>query len=90
MGYLKRLSLDKLKIDQSFVREVTEDADDKALVTAIIQMAHSLGMTTIAEGVETEAQAEFLRNKGCDAIQGYWYSRPLELPDFNAWIARER
>ncbi len=90
MGYLKRLSLDKLKIDQSFVREVTEDADDKALVTAIIQMAHSLGMTTIAEGVETEAQAEFLRNKGCDAIQGYWYSRPLELPDFNAWIVRER
>ncbi len=89
MGYLKRLALDKLKIDQSFVREVIEDADDKALVTAIIQMAHSLGMTTIAEGVETEAQAEFLRMKGCDAIQGYWYSRPLEVRDFEDWAQRQ-
>ncbi len=86
MGYLKRLSLDKLKIDQSFVRDVTIDTDDKAIVTAIIQMAHSLGMTTIAEGVETAEQAEFLRTKGCDAIQGYWYSHPLTTSGFEALV----
>ncbi len=90
MGYLKRLSLDKLKIDQSFVRDVTTDADDKAIVTAIIQMAHSLGMATLAEGVETEAQAEFLRTKGCDAIQGYWYSHPLSVAEFEALVGCAR
>lgn len=84
MGYLKRLSLDKVKIDQSFVRDLITDADDKAIVTAIIHMSHNLGMATLAEGVETEEQAELLRNKGCDAIQGYWYSRPLSATDFEA------
>ncbi len=86
LAYLKRLSLDKIKIDQSFVRDVTTDADDQAIVTAIVQMAHGLGLSTIAEGVETEAQAEFLRNKGCDAIQGYWYSRPLDPAGFEALL----
>ncbi len=86
MSYLKRLSLDKLKIDQSFVRDLTTDADDKAIVTAIIQMAHSLGMATLAEGVETEEQAEFLRTKGCDAIQGFWYSHPLKAVEFEALV----
>ena len=90
MAYLKRLSLDKLKIDQSFVRDVTTDADDQAIVTAIVQMAHSLGLSTIAEGVETEAQAELLRTKGCDAIQGYWYSRPLDAAEFEALLDRDR
>ncbi len=88
MGYLKRLSLDKIKIDQSFVRDLTSDDDDKAIVTAIVQMAHSLGMATIAEGVETEAQANFLRIKGCDAIQGYWYSHPLRASEFEALLDR--
>ncbi len=90
MSYLKRLSLDKIKIDQSFVRDLSTDDDDKAIVTAIIQMAHSLGMATIAEGVETEAQADFLRIKGCDAIQGYWYSHPLSTAEFAARLALSR
>jgi EAL domain-containing protein (putative c-di-GMP-specific phosphodiesterase class I) len=88
MGYLKRLSLDKIKIDQSFIRDLTSDDDDKAIVTAIVQMAHSLGMGTIAEGVETEAQANFLRIKGCDAIQGYWYSHPLSEGEFEVLLDR--
>jgi diguanylate cyclase (GGDEF)-like protein/PAS domain S-box-containing protein len=88
MSYLKRFAVDKLKIDQSFVRELTVDRDDQAIVTAIVQMAHSLGMTTIAEGVETEAQRDFLRERGCDELQGYLFSRPLAPADFEAFLAR--
>lgn len=77
MSYLKRFSVDKLKIDQSFVRDLEKSSDDLAIVKAISQMAHSLGMKTIAEGVETRSQAKLLRQQGCDEIQGYLYSRPL-------------
>lgn len=80
MSYLKRFSVDKLKIDQSFVRDLEKSSDDLAIVKAISQMAHSLGMKTIAEGVETRSQAKLLRQQGCDEIQGYLYSRPL-APD---------
>ena len=86
MSYLKRFAVHKLKIDQSFVRDITRDSDDQAIVTAIVQMAHSLGMTTIAEGVETQAQLDFLRVKGCDAIQGYLFSRPLTAADLTAFL----
>lgn len=85
MSYLKRFSVDKLKIDQSFVRELEQNPDDLAIVTAISQMAHGLGMIAIAEGVETAEQAQLLRQQGCDEIQGYLYSRPLkaeQLADF--------
>lgn len=85
MSYLKRYALDKLKIDQSFVRELVDQASDQAIVTAIIKMAHSLHMTTIAEGVETAEQAALLEAFGCDEIQGYWYSRPLEPAAFAAF-----
>lgn len=87
MSYLKRFALHKLKIDQSFVRDLIEDRDDQAIVTAIIQMAHSLGMVTIAEGVETEAQLAFLRARGCDQIQGYHYARPLTAEQFEDFVA---
>ncbi len=90
MSYLKRFAVDKLKIDQSFVREVQSSTDDQAIVTAIVQMAHGLGTITIAEGVETQAQLDFLRTCGCDQIQGYWYSRPLSPEAFEAFARRHQ
>ena len=87
MSYLKRYAIDKLKIDQSFVRDLVQSESDQAIVRAIVSMAHSLQMTTIAEGVETAEQASILQTMGCDAIQGYWYSRPLEVADFESFAA---
>lgn len=77
LAYLKRFPIDLLKIDQSFVRDIGT-TDDAAIVKAIISMAHSLGMRVIAEGVETEAQCDFLRLNMCDEIQGYFFSKPLD------------
>lgn len=74
--YLKRFQVDRLKIDQSFVRDATSDPDDAAIVRAVIQMARSLKLVTLAEGVETHAQLEFLRHEGCDEVQGYLMARP--------------
>jgi diguanylate cyclase (GGDEF)-like protein len=71
LNYLKRFRIHTLKIDQSFVRDIGSDADDRAIVQAIVQMAHALNLTTIAEGVETDEQASFLRAHGCDTMQGY-------------------
>jgi diguanylate cyclase (GGDEF)-like protein/PAS domain S-box-containing protein len=86
LNYLKRFKVCKLKIDQSFVRGVTEDVEDQAIVAAIVSMARSLGMLTIAEGVETVAQVEFLRARGCDEVQGYLYGRPLPAEDIEAFV----
>lgn len=77
LTYLKRFPIDILKIDKTFVREITENADDAAIVKAIIMMAHSLGIHVLAEGVETREQAEFLRQQGCDLAQGHYFSPPL-------------
>ena len=77
LNHLKRLPIDLLKIDQSFVRELTVGSDDAAIVKAIISLAHNLQLSVIAEGVETEAQLEYLRRNGCDQIQGYYISRPV-------------
>jgi len=86
LSYLKRFQVYKLKIDQSFVRDITEDPEDKAIVGAIISMASSLGMLTIAEGVETEGQLAFLREKGCHEVQGYYFSKPLPADQFEIFV----
>ncbi|MDB5764802.1 MAG: hypothetical protein JWQ21_3797 [Herminiimonas sp.] len=77
LSYLRRFPIDVLKIDQSFVNDLTVDADDAAIVAAIISLAHSLRLQVIAEGVETAEQIDFLRTHGCDQMQGYYFSRPI-------------
>ncbi len=82
LGYLKRFQVGTLKIDQSFIRRLPEDADDAAIVSAVIQMAGALGINVVAEGVETAEQAEFLETIGCNILQGYLFSRPLQREAF--------
>lgn len=82
LQYLKQLPLDQIKIDQSFVRDIVTDTNDAAIVQTIIAMGEVLGLNVIAEGVETEAQREFLELRGCHSFQGYLFGRPIPLPDF--------
>ena len=77
LAYLKKLPLDKLKIDQSFIKDIPQDEDDLAITKAIIALGKSLNLTLIAEGVETKEQRDFLLQNGCDTIQGYFYSMPM-------------
>ncbi|HLT14444.1 MAG TPA: EAL domain-containing protein [Marinobacter sp.] len=86
LSYLKSYPFDTLKIDKSFIQDVLSEAEDASLVRAIINMAHSLGLRVIAEGVEEEAQTHFLRMENCDFSQGYFYSRPLPEQDFIHWL----
>ncbi|KPQ27942.1 MAG: EAL domain [Marinobacter excellens HL-55] len=86
LSYLKSYPFDTLKIDKSFIQDVLSESGDASLVRAIINMAHSLGLTVIAEGVEQEAQTYFLKDEGCDYSQGYFYSRPLPEQDFMNWL----
>lgn len=82
LSYLKRFSIDKLKIDQSFVRDIPGSNDSITIVSAILAMARELNVRSLAEGVETEEQLRFLQSKGCDFIQGYYFSKPLEASYF--------
>jgi diguanylate cyclase (GGDEF)-like protein len=90
LGYLKRFPLDALKVDRSFVRDVTIDADDASITCAILTMAHSLNLKVIAEGVETAEQLAFLRANRCDEVQGYLFSKPLPSADYGKLLATRR
>ena len=87
LGHLKELPIDKVKIDRSFVQDVPQNADAAAIVRAIVQLGRSLGMTVIAEGVETEAQERFLRELGCEELQGLRIAPPLSEADLQIWAA---
>ncbi|WP_402720717.1 EAL domain-containing protein [Janthinobacterium rivuli] len=88
LAYLKRFPIDKLKIDIAFVREVTSNPDDAAIVLAIISMAHSMKLEVIAEGVENDAQLAYLRRHGCDEMQGYYFSRPVPHEEFEQMLMK--
>jgi diguanylate cyclase (GGDEF)-like protein len=90
LSYLKRFPIDSLKIDQSFVSEIPDNQDDAAIAVLVIELAHHLRLSVIAEGVETQAQLDFLRSNGCDEIQGYFFSRPLPVGEFTALLTGGR
>jgi EAL domain-containing protein (putative c-di-GMP-specific phosphodiesterase class I) len=89
LSYLKRFEVDKLKIDQSFIRDLAVDPEDAAIVRSIIQMAHSLGLRTIAEGVEHESLLHYLRIYHCDEAQGFHLGYPMPADDFADYLARD-
>jgi diguanylate cyclase (GGDEF)-like protein len=86
LNYLKRMPVDRLKVDQSFVRDIEKDPESSTIVEAIINLGHSLKLGVIAEGVETAEQLEFLRQRGCDEFQGYHFSRPVPSAQFSALL----
>jgi EAL domain-containing protein (putative c-di-GMP-specific phosphodiesterase class I) len=85
LAYLKRLPLNQLKIDQGFVRNIVTDPNDAAIAKMVVALAESMGLSVIAEGVELQAQADFLAHLGCHAYQGYLFSRPLPIAAFEAF-----
>jgi len=90
LSYLKRFAIDRLKIDQSFVCEIVQDSNSAAIAMAVIALGHGLGLAVIAEGVETEAQLNFLRGHGCDEMQGFYFSKPLAVADFEQLLREGR
>ena len=90
LQYLKKLPLNQLKIDQSFIRDIAEDSDDQAIVRTIIAMAKSLDLDAIAEGVESEPQRQFLLSYGCSNYQGYLFGKPVSISQFEASLRQGR
>jgi EAL domain-containing protein (putative c-di-GMP-specific phosphodiesterase class I) len=90
LSYLKRFPVHRLKIDRSFVADVNRNADDAAIVRTIIALGHNLGLRVVAEGVETRAELAFLRENGCDEVQGFLYGRPVPADQLEAQLLRPR
>jgi len=86
LSYLKKFPIDILKVDRSFISDIENLSDDAPIVASIISMAQNLNLRVVAEGVETNAQLEFLRRHGCNMVQGYFYSRPLPADEYIAWL----
>ena len=87
LAQLKQLPVDELKIDMSFIQKLPDDEDDKTIVQSTIELAHNMGLTVVAEGVETKPALEWLTDHGCDVIQGYYISKPISGDEFEAWYA---
>ena len=90
LGYLKRLPISRIKLDKSFVADLPGDVEDEAITRATLSMAKDLGLRCVAEGVETEAQQRFLTQRGCDALQGYLFARPMPADECRDWLRRYR
>jgi EAL domain-containing protein (putative c-di-GMP-specific phosphodiesterase class I) len=90
LTHLRGLPINRIKIDRSFVSEITEQGEGGELAGAIVSLAHSLQLEVVAEGVETEAQAQFLRSGGCDEVQGYLFSRPVPAEEFVRFLTRDK
>jgi diguanylate cyclase len=88
LSYLRRLPVDEIKIDQSFVKDMARDENDAAIVRSVIELGHSLGLQVIAEGVEDQATCELLQRLGCDVAQGYYICRPMAATDLIDWVAQ--
>jgi EAL domain-containing protein (putative c-di-GMP-specific phosphodiesterase class I) len=88
LGYLKRFPVTSLKLDRVFVQGATFESDKRAITEAVLAMARELGLHVVAEGVETEEQLRFLAERGCQAVQGYLFAKPLREAVFTSWLAR--
>jgi len=88
LAYLRHLPVDCVKIDRSFIKDIPNEADDMAITTGIIGLAHCLRLEVVAEGIETANQLEFLKANGCDEIQGYFFSKPLPVPELTSLLER--
>ena len=89
LAYLRRLPIDKIKIDRSFIQEVASNDSDLTIVKTMIELSHGLGKRVLAEGVETKEQLQLLRNIGCDAVQGYFISKPISEEAFTKYFRRK-
>ena len=86
LAYLSRFPIDSLKIDRAFIRDAGTNPEDRTIIQTIIQLAHGLGLTVVAEGVETESQMELLKAQGCDEIQGFLFSKPLTAVEIEKYL----